>query len=747
MERTLNRRLLRDLKANFGRYLALFLMIVLGVYLVVGIVGASELVIIGTKNMKEVNRAEDGEFSVFAPLSDETLGRLTADGTYIEEMFSTDLAGEDGSTVRVFAVRKDIDLIVLDSGHTAENRAEAVFEKNYAKAHNLKVGDSFIVGGRTYTVCGLGSVPDYDQVLKTFASPAVDVDTFGVMCVSDAEYADIRESLPEKVETYTYAYRLGDTTDDDLKDALSKSENVVLLSFTTYADNLRIEGAAGDVIMDKRVGLVAGIIVLILFAYVISVFVLHQIEREQSVIGALYALGVKKRQLMAHYVILPTIVALLAGVAGTVLGFSPLGIGVMKQSTYDYFSIPEYEMVYPAYLVVYGIVIPPVICALVNLLTINKKLSRTALSLLRNEQSASNYRRVNLKIKNFSLLFAIRQLIREMRSSITLVLGMVITLMVIVLGINTYVLCSRVRDYNTEDTKYNYMYLYKFPDNEVPAGGEGTYVETLGIDCEGYMLDVTVIGIDRDKGSRYFDAAPETGKSQAVINRSMVERFGYDVGDKIVLTDSAADMDYCFTATAISEYRVGFTIFMDIAGMRELFGKNEGYINAVYSDEELAIDEARLYSVTTKEEIRHSSAVFLTMMVPMTVTLISAGIVIFCVVMFLMMAVVIDRSTMGISLIKIFGYRPGEIRSLYLNGNLLVIAVGGLLTIPLAKGIIDKLYPSFIANVACSMDLAYPWYYYLGIYGCILLVYLAVNRLLVSKINRITPAEILKDRE
>ena len=747
MEHTLNRRLLRDLKANFGRYLALFLMIVLGVYLVVGIVGASELVITGTRNMRKVNKAEDGEFAVFAPLSAETLKKLTADGTYIEKLFSTDLAGEDGSTMRVFAVRKDIDLIVLDNGKTAENMAEAVVEKNYAKAHNITVGDSFTVSGRSYTVCGLGSVPDYDQVLKTFASPAVDVDTFSLMFVSDEEYAAIRESFPGKVETYTYAYRLGDTTDDDLKKTLSESENVPLLSFTTYADNLRIEGAAGDVIMDKKVGLVAGIIVLILFAYVISVFVLHQIEREQSVIGALYALGVKKRQLMAHYVILPTVVALFAGLVGTVLGFSPLGIGVMKQSTYDYFSIPEYEMVYPAYLVVYGIVIPPVICAAVNLLTINKKLSCTALSLLRNEQGASNYRRINLKIKNFSLLFAVRQLLREIRSSVTLVLGMVITLMVIVLGINTYVLCRGVRDYNIKDTKYNYMYLYKFPDSEVPAGGEGTFVETLGIDCEGYLLDVTVIGIDRDKGSRYFDAVPEVGKSRAVINRSMVERFGYDVGDKIVLTDSAADMDYCFTATDISEYRVGFTIFMDIVSMRELFGKDGDYFNAVYSDEELPIDEAKLYSVTTKEEIRHSSAVFLTMMMPLTVTLLSAGIVIFCVVMFLMMAVVIDRSTMGISLIKIFGYRPGEIRSLYLNGNLCVVAVGGLIAIPIAKGIIDKLYPSFIANVACSMDLAYPWYYYLGIYGGILLVYLALNRLLVGKINRITPAEILKNRE
>ncbi len=135
------------------------------------------------------------------------------------------------------------------------------------------------------------------------------------------------------------------------------------------------------------------------------------------------------------------------------------------------------------------------------------------------------------------------------------------------------------------------------------------------------------------------------------------------------------------------------------------------------------------------------------MMTSLIVVLLSAGIIIFCVVMYLMLGVMIDRSAMGISLIKIFGYRPGEIRSLYLNGNLAVIAVGGLVTIPIAKFLMDKIYPSFIPNVACTMKLSFPWYMYLMLYCAVLIIYLVINRLLVHRINKISPAEILKNRE
>ena len=134
-------------------------------------------------------------------------------------------------------------------------------------------------------------------------------------------------------------------------------------------------------------------------------------------------------------------------------------------------------------------------------------------------------------------------------------------------------------------------------------------------------------------------------------------------------------------------------------------------------------------------------------MAPLTVTLLSAGSVIFMVVMYLMLAVMIDRSTMGISLIKIFGYRPGEIRKLYLNGNLYVVLIGGIVAFPIAKKIIDMIYPSFIANVACSMNLSYPWFLYILVAAYVILIYFIISSLLVGKIKRISPAEILKNRE
>ena len=900
MNKVLGKRFLRDLRTNFGRYLALFLLFVMGIYLVISIVGASELILQGTENQKSVNKVEDGQFTAFLPLNESDLLKLKTGGTEIEPMFSLDLKAEDDATLRLFKIREQMDLIQLDAGNLPAEDGEAVIEKGYAEAHTLNIGDTVTAGGTEFKITGIGSVPDYDMCVAKFSDTAVDRTAFGLLFVTASQYDLIKENVALNAEEYTYAYRLGNTTDDALKEKiraikiepeqienkyfretideilqerrdlenginelqdgasdlsdglkeltdhntdlqtaadalfsqyLSQANQALaaqgitlteanyaemldqliaathspelsglknsleqiaafregiyeytdgakqaadgsvelsdgvselkehtdelldevfdieienLTSFVVAKDNIRIAAAAGDVIMDKNAGLVAGIIILALFAYVVSVFVVHQIEQEQSVIGVLYALGVKKRDLMRHYITMPTLVAFAAALAGAALGF---GFGVVSQAqdTYAYFSVPEFDMVYPPYLVLYAVVLPPVISALVNAVVINQKLSRTALSLMKNEQSAGSYKQFSIKTKSFPTLFAIRQLVRESRSALALVLGMFVSLLVVILGLDCYVMCNAVQEHTAADTTYAYQYLYKYLDETPPQGGEAAYIETLSTDCMGYTLDVTVIGVDSD--NKFFDAKPEKGKTKAVINSSLVERFGYQIGDRVTFTDAAADADYSFTVTDISEYSVGFTIFMDIDSMRELFGQDEDYFNVVYADKALDIDDGRLYSVTSKAEIERSAGVFVKLMFSMVVTMIGAGIIIFCVVMYLMMGVMIDRSAMGISLIKIFGYRPKEIRSLYLNGNLAVVAVGALFAVPLAKIFMDAIYPSFIPNVACSMKLGFPLYLYGIIYAAVLLIYFVINRLLIGKINRISPVEVLKNRE
>lgn len=213
------------------------------------------------------------------------------------------------------------------------------------------------------------------------------------------------------------------------------------------------------------------------------------------------------------------------------------------------------------------------------------------------------------------------------------------------------------------------------------------------------------------------------------------------------MSDTANDIDYAFTVEEIADYSVGLTVFMDIDSMRELFEQDEDYYNMLLSDEELDIDSGRIYSITTKADVEKSSSVFVDQMKGLFTMLATMSIAIFCVVMYLMLNVMIDRASFGISLVKIFGYKTKEIRKLYLNGNALTITFGAIISIPLAKMIIDSIYPYFIAQNACGLNLHFPWYLYAMIFVAVMLFYFVVSSLLVRKIKKITPAEVLKNRE
>lgn len=904
MNRVLRKRLLRDLKSNFGRYTALILLIVMGIFIVLSLSDSAESVIQGTENMKSVNMVEDGQFTVFLPLTDEEKEKISKNGTVIEEMFYTDLPVEGGKTLRLFKNREKIDLIQLTKGRLAESGSEAVLERRFAAENGYRCGDTVIAGGEEFDIVGIGTVPDYDHPLKSLADTCATSEDFGLIFTTAENYDRIRSESVQSAEEYVYAYRLGEKfSDDDLKDEIksldfdwkkvedkyfresidevledrreiekgyddltdgtvqlndglkeldgnsqklkdgaqelldgylsqaqaslaamganvvlteknyaeeldkiykaSKQEQIKslkesldgikefrdgineytdgvneaydgsgelkdgvadkrsdidemldevfdididnLTGFLKQSDNQRIGGAAEDVLTNKMAGLTAGVILLILISYVISVFVVHQIERESSVIGSLYALGVKKKDLLRHYITLPSVIAFIGGALGFALALTPIGIKVQIGSSSGYFSIPDFDIVMPWYYIVYAFVIPPLISAAVNALVINKRLSRPALSLIKNEQSASSYRQFRIRSKSFPKIFRIRQTVREMRSAITVVLGMFFSLLVITLGLTTYTFCNNVKIYNVKETKYEYMYLYKYPEKIVPEGGEGIYIKTLSTDLTGAPLDVSVIGIDGR--SKYFDAIVEKGKNRAVVSNSLNERFGFTEGDRVTFSDKAADTDYSFTVTDVCNYSPGFTIFMDIESMRELFGEDEDYFNAVLSDKELDIDEGRIYSITTKDNIRKTASVFIDQMKPLMTTLFIAGSAIFCVVMYLMLGVMIDRSAFGISLIKIFGYRSKEVRSLYLNGNLLIVMLGGLICIPAAKSVINMIYPSFVTNVASCMKMSLTWRQFVLIYSAMLVIYLVINELLFLKIKRITPAEVLKNRE
>ena len=836
MQKVLRKRIWRDFKSNLPRYLALSLLIILTMYLVVSLVGAAETIIRGSKNADSRQCVEDGDFSLFVPMKDEEMEDLEADGVTIEPQFYMDYEIDEDHTIRIFANRDEVNRIDLVKGTLAEKGNELVVERQFAEKNDISAGDVITFGGREFTVTGIGTTPDYDNVLKSLGDTGCDCLHFGTGFVAADVYDTLRaEEKSIKSEEYYYAYRLnGAMTDDELKDRLEKLEftsgdvedpffqeywnrtmgqkddltdgiqklldgakelkelkafddGIIeytdgtkeaedgsdelldgiqelkdetddmiddifsedaqnLMTFVKAGDNARIQAASGDQELYRSVGTIAGAILLILISYVLSVFVVHSIDQESAVIGALYALGVKRKNLMAHYVTLPTVITFVSGLIGTLLGYSSLGVPIQMQDCYNYYSLPDLDVIYMPYLFIYGIVVPPVISIIVNSLVIRKRLSKPVLTMIRNEQKVGNGKDIRLGNMSFMNLFKIRQMLRESRTGFTVVFGMFVSLLLAMMSLEIYTYCANVnRDY-VNDTKYEYMYTYKYPTEEVPEGGYEAYAKTLKKKIYGYNFDITVMGLTEN--NPFFDVDLSDSSSKVAISSSIAYKYGLDVGDTLTLKDDEADKIYAFEIASVAQYAPSFMVFMPYDKALELFDEPEDYFNVVFSDHALDVETGRLYATTTKTDVKKAAGIFSDIMQGMILTIGGVSVLIFIVVMYLMMKVMIDRSSFNIALIKIFGYRNKEVKKMYLDGNFYIITLGALISIPLTKWIMDVAYePAFVPNIACGIDKSFPFWMYLAIFAGILILYVIINHLLIRRIRKMVPAEVLKNRE
>lgn len=833
MQGVLRKRVFRSLKKHFIRYAMLGIMVAMGIFLVVTIVGSGETLTRGTESLAEETRLEDGEFEVFVPLSDKQEKEINDMGVELERQFYYDyeLDDPDMGTVRMFKVRDHINQLHYIEGNNPLDVNEVVLEKRYAEVHELNKGDVINIAGKDYKISGIAVVSDYDGPFKEISDTSCNSKSFGLVFFDSEEYDNFKNSgKAQKSETYLYTYKLGGkTTDKDLKkylkdikieasqvddelfqeywdrtagikdeltDAVDKLKDATddvndavtelakyyeglaeladgtsdmydgvnelddavtdaleeydfelsnLTSFLVRADNPRIFATKNDKIVDIEVGIVEGIILLILLAYVISVFVVHSIESESSIIGTLYSMGVTKNDLLLHYVTLPVVVTFIAGLIGLLVASTGVMAPMIAESSYQYFSIPVFEFNVPTYLIFYSLICPPVMAVIVNVLVISSKLNRPALSLIRNEAKQGNIKKVNLKSKNFIFVFRIRQMLRELRSTLAVVLGMFLSLLIFMMAVNCYTLCENIAKDYANDTKFEYFYTLKYPEKEPPKGAEAAYAYTCKKETMGFNFDVTILGIDDD--NKYFDIKTTDSKVDVVISSAFAEKFGLKEGDEFVVSDEEKELKYAFSVYEITSYSSGFYIFMDIDEMRDMMGESKDYYNVLISDKKLKIDGGRLYSITTRDDIVKGSEVFTELMMPMIYTLSFASAVIFCVVLYLMMKVMIDRSAQNISLIKVFGYRRKEIRKLYLDGNFYIIALGTLIVLPLSKVIINKIFPFMISNVSCGLNVKTPYEFYIVTYFVILALYFLINSFLVRRLDKFSPAEILKNRE
>jgi len=195
----------------------------------------------------------------------------------------------------------------------------------------------------------------------------------------------------------------------------------------------------------------------------------------------------------------------------------------------EYFSLPAMKICHPLYLFLYSVVMPPVIAVIVNCLVISKKLNQPALKLIKKEMKPPKISNMNLSNLRFVNKFQIRQILREFRSGLAVVFGMFISFLLLMLGLNVYVMCAHISKDNKSDVKFNYMYTYKYPVGEIPAGGFEAYTEEFKMENLGYQMNVSIMGITKE--NPFFQVKLADNQSDVVISSAMAPKFSLHKGD------------------------------------------------------------------------------------------------------------------------------------------------------------------------------------------------------------------------
>ena len=750
------KKMLRELKENKVRYAIIFLILAVGLMMVIGNVTASSNVADQMDAYFSQYKAESGEFTTAAKLTEDEIEGLEDLGAAVEEQFYIDCSQPEDVVLRVYEVRENINEIKLMEGNLPEKDSEVVLENSYALAKNIEVGGKIRVGGKTMTVCGIGTVPDYVSIKKNITDLNADTSTFGLCFVTEQDYEDIRQAADGEKETLQYAYILnGSYTDDDVKSYIEDTGEGALLELMGIDSNLlmlnkasengRMTGYQADNQTIMSVAVMMGLFLAILFAFIIAVFIVHNINAESVAIGTLYALGVSRGKVLKQYMLLPVLILLAGGAAGLILGYLLCGASIANSGAAYSYPVIEHHF-YPV-AIVYAIVLPVALGVLINLLVINIKLRKRPLELIRGSQSSAKTPKLKLKKGTFVSIYRIRQLMREKAIYLLTLLGVFYAICIMMFAFTIYSAMDNYVTTCTDDVKWEYMYTVNGADLADAEDAEEALSKKVSASnvYSGEDTDLTLLGLKED--SKYFDLDLDCEKDEIVISDCAARKFAWKVGDEITLKNKSDSAEHTFTVKAVADYSASLFVFLPEDEMRQAYDLDDDY-NTVFSTAGLSDDdETSILTTTRRADIKQSADTLMDTMMLTVAVMLLASVVVFIAVLYLLLKQAIEKSSFGISVMQIFGYGQKEINRIFINVNFVIVVVAVLCALLFGKPVIDNMYPNLVTDIDLGFDTGFSAAVYVILLAVIAAAYGISMALLKRRLSKMSYAELLKNRD
>ena len=757
MTSPLRKRLPRELRNNLGKYLGMFLLLTLAIAFTSGfLVAASSIEVIGT-SMRDDYNTEDGHFATTFEADDDSIEAVEKLGCTVFDQFYYDApltfeGALDNTQARAFVNRGEQNQAIYIEGRAPEADDEIAFDRVFCANNDLELGAEVELAGSRKTLVGIMVLSDYSCLFQNNSSFIFNALSFTTAQVTQ----DAFDAIDQGSLIYNYAFYLDDRAmpliertafEKDMVDTLT-DKGEVLTDFVDYASNQSMAYALDDIQGDQMMWQILLAMLIVIMAFVFVVLTDATIEAESAVIGTLLASGWRKRELVAHYMTLPTVVGVAGAVLGNVVGYTLLVLP-MQGLYYNSYGFPPYHTTWNAQIFVMTTIVPLALLLVITFIGLVRRMRATPLQFLRREITHRSKRSgVQLPERlRFVARFRLRVFLRNLSHFATLFFGIMFGSLLLLFGLAMMPLMEHFASESARGVPAEHLYVLKTPveidvtadEREAMAAAEELMLtENLADIDPAHLLalylanteenspeaiaqaekfamatletprrfgdqseEITVYGIQ--PGSRYWSDIDVS--DHACVGKGAQQKCAIELGKPQRFTDKYTGDTYDITFGETVGNTTTMSVYLSIDAFNELLGNDADYFSGYASDLPLNLNGRYVATEITPEQMLSVAVQMEDSMGTMASTLLYAVVPLFLILIYLLTKTVIDRSARAISYMKVFGYRDREVSKLYIRSITVCVLVSLVACLPILVGVIDLLVQVMMSRYSGNLEI------------------------------------------
>ena len=732
------RKMIRDIKNNMSQFIAIFLMVMIGVMAYTGI----EAYMGGMQHTADKFYSENNLFdlvSIGANFTDDDLKKVKELDNVkdAERKLSVNATTDNDRTLLLnFIESNNISKFYVKKGVPFDASLHGVWlDEYYAKENSINVGDTILVKYDTLElkekVLGLINVPDhlYDTKDESELYPNRKEFGFAYLSINELSEDYIKSKVMDEMnikdenifnkyvknfnykDYYVFNYLMVDVDNKEKIDDVKKDieDNIesssIVLPATKTASYITYQGEIDE--GKTYVGVFSGLFIFIALLSVITTMT-RVVKKQRVQIGTLKALGFSDTKILIHYLSYGFTVSLIGVILGLLLGYFGIGNIFIALET-SFFEIPNgAPLMSSSSYIVSGVVIFLVL--LITYLTVRSILHECPATTLRNEipkvkKGSLNLTKGKLFNKlNFSSKWNLRDIIRNKMRTIMGLSGIVGCTVLIVCALGMKDSLNHFVDLQFNDI-YNFDYKLTLKSDisdeerkklKEVYGNETSLTLNIEILKDDKKTSNTALINDSTSLLRFVDTKNKFMKldnSKGVyITSKLAELDGYEIGDKIKWHIAGNDEYY-------ESKIVGFTKDPQNQNMRmtreyyESLGK-EYKEDTIYTNKKVNknenIDGVDL--IQDKNVLKESMNNMLSMMKTMISLIIFIAVMLGVIIIYNLSILSYSEKQYQFATLKVLGFENKKIKKVFVKQNNWITILAIIIGLPLGYLLVEYLF-------------------------------------------------------